>query len=172
MAEFKHMRASVSGEAPCSADDWVEAAAEWAEHITHLKATFPMPFTKCVYAEGHKKGQYPLTRLVHVDKSKMPPEAAAATPDIFQETLLRVDKQARVLFYQIDGEPMGMRNYYANKEVDAIDANKCRVTISARLDIPKAVPEEALAPTFQAVYASLIAGIADYALSKKKKAAE
>jgi hypothetical protein len=170
VTEYKHVRTSLTEEASVAADEWMQAAADWAEHIEFIKARLPLKVSRCVYAEGMRKGKYPLTRLAHIDKSAMSKEEAAAVPDIFSETLIWIDSGARMLLYQIPGEPWGMRNYFAFNEVEELGPNRCRVTVSSRLDLPKEVSVDNLLPAFHAAYKVMIVGTADYAKNKKKVA--
>ena len=168
MPEFQHVKTSFSDEAAVSADDWMTGAADWAEHVNFFIETLPLKCTKSVYAPGMKKGQFPLTRHVTVDKSVLSKEEAAALPDVFPETLVWMDAAAHMLLYRIEGEPWGMRNYFAFNEVEPLGPNTCKVTFSSRFDLPKEIPADAFLPGFHTAYKAMIAGIANYAKSKKK----
>jgi hypothetical protein len=170
MSDYQHVQTTFSDEAPVSADDWMMGAADWAEHVNFFIATLPLKCTKSVYAPGAKKGQFPLTRHVTVDKSVLSKEDAAAIPDIFPETLVWFDATARMLLYRIEGEPWGMRNYFAFNEVEPLGPDKCKVTFSSRFDLPPGFPADAMLPGFHTAYKAMIAGIAGYAKSKKKAA--
>ena len=162
MAEYTHSRASATVEVSVSADQFVEAAADWVSHVSHFK-NFPFKLGKCVYAEGSSTGKLPCTRLLYVDKTGMTKAEADAYPEYFRETLLKVDREARALFYMIEGEAIGMRNYFACKEVDALGSNRCRVTISSRFDLNASVSSEQHVTLLEEVYRVLIAGVSDSA---------
>jgi hypothetical protein len=123
----------------------------------------PFKFTRCVYAEGSSKGKLPCSRLMYPDTSGLSKEAAAGIPEYFRETLLKVDRETHVLFYQVEGEPLGMRNYYATKEVDPIASDRCRVTITARFELLKSIEPESFVQMLQGVYRAVIVGIGNKA---------
>jgi len=167
MSEYQHVRTSVTHDAQVSADSWMRAAADWVEQVEFLSATAPVKITKCVYAEGMRKGRYPLTRHVVMDKSGLAEAEAQAIPDTLSETLLWVDTTARMLLYRIDGEPWGMRSYFAFNEVEPLGPGGCRVTISSRFNIPQGVSAAGYLDTFRASYKTIIEGIAEYARYKQ-----
>jgi hypothetical protein len=162
MAEFRHMRASFSSEVPRSAEQFVEAASDWVGSMDYLHEN-PFKFTKCVYAEGSSKGKLPCSRLMYLDTSGLPKEEAAGIPEYFRETLLKVDREAHVLFSQVEGEPLGMRNYYATKEVDPIAPDRCKVTINARFDLPTSIAPDPFVQMLQNVYRAVILGVGNKA---------
>jgi hypothetical protein len=158
MAEFRHMRASWSSEVPRSATQFVRAAADWVGSMLYLHEN-PFNFTKCVYAEGSSKDKLPCTRLMYLDKRNLTEEQAANLPEYFRETLWKVDEEAHVLFYGVEGEVLGMRNYFANKEVEPLASDRCRVAITARFDLLRSVPPEPCVEMLQRVYRAVILGI-------------
>lgn len=158
MAEYRHMRASWTSEVPRSASQFVRAAADWVGSMSYLHEN-PFAFTKCIYAEGSSKGKLPCTRLMYLDKSGMTKEQAASVPEYFRETLWKVDEEAHVLFYGVEGEVVGMRNYFANKEVEPITGDRCRVTITARFDLRAEIDPGPLVEMLQRVYRAVILGI-------------
>jgi hypothetical protein len=162
MAEFRHMRASFSSEVPRSAEQFVAAASDWVGSMAYLHEN-PFKFLKCVYAEGSSQGTIPCSRLMYPDTSGMSKADAAGIPEYFRETLLKVDKEAYVLFYQVEGEPLGMRNYYATQECDPIAADRCRVTITARFDLRTSVEPDPFVQMLQKVYRAVILGIGNKA---------
>lgn len=175
MAEYKHMRTSLSGEANCSGDAWIAAVSDWVGHFIHVRPKFPTPIGTVEYAPGQKKGVYPCTRHLGVDEERLkmlPPEFAAVMPKMFSETLVMVDLEARMGLYRINDTPLGMKNYHAFMDVDLISDTKCKVTFTSRCDIPVEAPEEAFLPTFHEAYRVLIEGVAEYANILAKKAAE
>jgi hypothetical protein len=94
-----------------------------------------------------------------VDSSGLPP--GLSMPAVAAETLLQADPESFFLCYTIDGEgPFGMRNYLATTELDALGADRTRVTCSGRWDLPEAVPGEMVRAAVEAIYDSIIHDIA------------
>lgn len=92
----------------------------------------------------------PRTRVFHF-KGDMPKTA---------ETLLHEDAQCFHLFYKIDGEgPLGIQNYLAVMDVDAVDENECTLSIWARFDVPDAVAVEDAQGMVSAIHASIFEGL-------------
>jgi hypothetical protein len=162
MAKYKHLRASLTEEVPVSAERFFDAAADWVGHVPHL-TDFPFPLAKSAYDAGSSAGKIPCTRLVYVDKTAMPKEQADMLPEFFRETLLKVDRETYCLFYTLEGESLGMRNYFASKEIEPLENGRCRVTVASRFDLIEGVSAEATGGFLQAVYKSLIGGIGRYA---------
>lgn len=158
MAEYNHMRASWASEVPCSATQFVRAAADWVGSMDYLHEN-PFSFTKVIYAPGSAKGSVPCSRRMYLDKKNLPPEQAAQLPEYFQETLWKVDEEAHVLFYSVDGEVLGMRNYFATKEVDPIASDRCRVTITARFDLLASIEPQPFVEMVQRTYRAVILGV-------------
>jgi hypothetical protein len=158
MAEFRHMRASWGAEVPRSAEQFVKAAADWVGSMDYLHEN-PFKFTKCIYAKGSSIGKLPCTRLMYPDTSDLPKEEAAKIPEYFRETLWRVDEEAHVLFYEVEGQPLGMRNYFATKEVDPIAPDRCRATVSARFDLLTSIDSDAFVAMLHKIYRAVILGI-------------
>jgi hypothetical protein len=159
MAEFRHLRASWGTEIPISATQFVKGASDWVGSMDYLYDN-PFKFTKCVYAEGSSKGKLPCSRLMYPDTSGMSREEAAGVPEYFRETLLKVDSEAHCLFYQVEGEPLGMRNYFANKEADPIGPDRCYARITARFDLLKTVDAGNFIEMLERIYRAVILGVA------------
>lgn len=159
MAAFKHMRASWEAEIPISAEQFIDGVADWVGSVEHLYEN-PFKFTKCVYADGSSKGKLPCSRLMYPDKSGLTKEQAAGIPEYFRETLLLVDREAHALFYRVEGQPLGMRNYFANMEADPLDPSSCRATISARFELLSSIPPEPFVDMLHKIYRAVILGVA------------
>jgi hypothetical protein len=159
MATFKHMRASWGADIPISAEQFIDGVADWVGSVEHLYEN-PFKFTKCVYADGSSQGKIPCSRLMYPDKTGLPKEQADAIPEYFRETLLLVDREAQAIFYRVEGEPLGMRNYFANMEAEPLGPDECRATISARFDLLTSVPSEPFVDTLHKIYRAVILGVA------------
>jgi hypothetical protein len=162
MATFRHMRASWSTELPISAARFVAEASDWVGSMDHLLDN-PFKFAKCVYASGSERGKLPCTRLMYIDKTDMSKEQAAALPEHFRETLFAVDHEAHTLVYQVEGDVLGMRNYYATKEAEPLGPDRCRATITARFDLRSEIDPDTFVANLQAVYKAVILGIGKHA---------
>ena len=158
MAGFKHMRATFGAEIPISAEEFVDRASDWVKSMEYLQDN-PFEFAKCVHAEGSSRGKLPCTRLMYLDKTGLPKEQADGLPEYFRETLFHVDREAHVMVYQVEGQPIGMRNYYATKEAEPIAADRCRATICARFDLDDSIDGETFVSMLQQVYKAVILGV-------------
>ena len=161
MSEYSHLKASWGTELDVPADDFIKAASHWSNIGECLLDNHPFKFSKVELAEGSVEGVQPCTRIMYLDKSAMSKEVADASPDTFHETLIVTDPIARTMVYKVEGEPMGMRNYYGFKEVEVLGPNKCRATITVRFDFPAELPTEQLMESLIAVYKGVILGIGE-----------
>lgn len=158
MSGFSHLKASYSAELAISAETFFDAASDWQGILGILPPEHPFKFTHVDLAEGSSRGQTPCTRLMHLDKSTLAPEVASAMPDMFRETLLVADREAGTLIYRVEGATLGMRNYYGVKDIEPIDGNRCRVTITARFDFPSDADGQAIIDALIEVYKGVVHG--------------
>jgi len=160
MHGFRHHRASYGAELDVNADAFFEGAADWTGILDYLPDWHPFKFTHVSLGEGCEEGRFPITRLMHLDKSSLPegtpPESL---PDFFRETLLAADAEAGTLNYRVEGETLGMRNYFAVKEIETLGPDRCKATINARFDFPEEADAEPLIAALMEVYRGVIHGI-------------
>lgn len=162
MTGFRHMRATWSAEIPISAQRFTDEAADWVKSMDYLLDN-PFKFSKCVHAPGSERGKLPCSRLMYIDKTGMTPEQAAALPEYFRETLMEVDREAYTLVYRVEGDVIGMRNYFATKEAEPLGPDRCRATMSARFDLRSEIDPATFVSNLEAVYKAVILGIAKHA---------
>jgi hypothetical protein len=165
MATFRHVRASWGAEIPLSAERFVAEASDWVKSMDYLLDN-PFKFSKCVYAPGSERGKLPCTRLMYIDKTGLPTEQADTLPEYFRETLLHVDPEAFTLIYQVEGDTLGMRNYYATKEAEPLGPDRCRATITARFDLRSEIDPDTFVAGILPVYKAVILGIAKHVSGK------
>lgn len=158
MTKFAHRSSTYSAEIGISADDFFDAAADWQGIAGILPAEHPYKFSKVELVSGSVNGQAPCTRRMFLDKSSLPEDVAGGLPDYFQETMLVADKEAGTIVYRVEGETLGMRNYYGIKEIEPIDDKRCRVTIWARYDFPLDADADGMNDGLVTVYKGVIHG--------------
>lgn len=167
MTRYRHVRATYGADLDISADSFFDAASDWTGLLNYLGEPCPFKFTHISVAEGSQIGKLPLTRRMHLDKSLLPPDTPPdAVPDYFPETLLAADRDAGTIVYRVEGNALGMRNYYAVKEVESLAPHRCHASISSRFDYPADEDVDSLLAALELVYRGVIHGIANTLGSK------
>lgn len=149
---------------PVKAEDYWAMLVDWAGVLDWMPSENPpVRLKKVELKAGHGRTSLPRTRVVHQDKSQLPPELASVVPDVMEETLLHADDAARTILFNIEGiGPFGMRNYLCTMEIDAIGDQQCEVRFFGRVDLPVDGPRELIEAFVADIYERGIAGgIAD-----------
>lgn len=90
-------------------------------------------------APGSKRGEYPRTRIIHLDNPDEP-----SGIHYLQETIFYANPSTMTMFYRVDGiGTMLMRNYIAVQTIDEVEPGKCKVSISSHFDTTPENAEEA-----------------------------
>lgn len=155
MANYQRIRTQHSAEIPVAAADYWKVLLDWAAIPDWMpKENAPVPLVKVELELGHRLGKLPCTRNCYFDTSKLPPGLdPSVLPSCIPETLLHVDEEARLIYYNMEGSgPFGMRNYLATTAVDELGPHRTRVTCAGRFDLPQGAPADLVKGFIEGVY--------------------
>ena len=167
MAKWIRVSAFKSKETDVSAAAFWSVLRDWGALMAWAGAdlfegTAPAPVIGCDLRKGHSVDVLPCTREIRM-------KSDGRIPELFEETLLYADSEARFIYYNIEGVGQGgMRNYLATTTVDEVTENRCRVTCSSRFDVPEGGPADELKAFLEDVYErSVIQGMTKVAMQKE-----
>jgi hypothetical protein len=169
MTRYTRVRAQVSDEVKVDAADYWTLLLDWPAILDWMRVDGrPVPLVKVELRPGHAVGSLPCTRNCIFDVSQLP--AGIVIPEVVPETLLHVDPEARLIYYNMEGEgPFGLRNYLATTEVDELGPERTRVTCSGRFDVPEGSPADLVKGAIESVYDSIVHDIAITAAKRRQQ---